>query len=626
MSPSNGDDVPQTETGDSRIYFDDRKGFGKLCGSMGIPHTDNHLAAIGEGLSPSEMASIVRESGCDVPVILQGDEGTFVVGDFSDTGFLAEIGKGASYSMSSYMDPSIPVSVIADVSDTAISLRDPFVVIQVRDSSGRNFRLADCGRDYTAYSEYSDANDANRIADFEFRNYSKRICKSLHTHGFSGSVRINALIIGTDLRFTSISTVPEGKDFDKNVFVFKNLGHKEYFSGINNGPKEHFFSDGCITSKRNLVSALCGGIALHPNLDVPDADWEASFTGRNGNLDLLALKLELINRGVRLPDGGICSSILELGHDGKRIRVKPCPNPRIAELSPFRLEGGSLFYLEYKITDGVSESSAVRVEGYTRRGVPFSDIAEIEEGSLRIRHYHTCEYVRKGAGCKFCKYTCKEFKLCSFSLDDISEAIDVYLASGEPFDRVVIGGGCMVEPHDRVVSRITDVAKIVLEKVKGKPLHLACPPPTVQTDMDTYKAAGISGITISVEVFDPPKSREYLPGKDRVPLSAFYYTMKHAVDLWGGKAVFSNLIAGLESPETTREGCAQISSMGASPVIAPFRPIPGTPLQNVMPLAAKTVYSLHNDVRADCRAMGIVLGPGHRADACDKAAIPEADP
>ena len=151
----------------------------------------------------------------------------------------------------------------------------------------------------------------------------------------------------------------------------------------------------------------------------------------------------------------------------------------------------------------------------------------------------------------------------------------------------------MVEPHDRVVASITKVAGHI-RKTFGDdiPLLLACPPPAMQTDIDAFHDAKINGIIISVEVFDPPKSKEYLPGKDRVPLSAFYYTLKHAVTRWGGEFVYSKLIAGLESPETTREGCGHIASTGARPVISPFRPISGTALEDIMPLPAEELYSL----------------------------------
>ncbi len=135
------------------------------------------------------------------------------------------------------------------------------------------------------------------------------------------------------------------------------------------------------------------------------------------------------------------------------------------------------------------------------------------------------------------------------------------------------------------------------------PVLLACPPPAIQTDMDRFADEGlIQGIIISVEVFDPPKSKAYLPGKDRVPLSAFYYTLRHAVSLWGGDNVYSNLIPGLESPETTRDGSGQIAASGARPVLSPFRPIAGTDLEDVMPLPAETLYKLCNDVLADYKS------------------------
>ena len=357
----------------------------------------------------------------------------------------------------------------------------------------------------------------------------------------------------------------------------------------------------------NIVSIACGRVTYNPNILPPSPEWRPLFLGDDEGFDPLALKLELINRGIRGLEYGEPTH-LELEKKPHKLTVKVSAEKRIGFISPFNIQiidgVQKLCYFDTPVADVLSQLKTVVLDEATPKGVPLKDICEIEDKTLRVRHCVGCEYVRRKAGCSYCKYTKEDFKMCGFDDNDIEYALKKYQEAKDSeeiaFDRIVIGGGCIVDPHDKVVKSVIDVAEVV-RRVFGKeiPVILACPPPTMQTDMDIYRDNGITGIVISVEVFDPPKSAEYLPGKDRVPLSAFYYTLKHAVSIWGGENVFSNLIAGLEDPSTTREGCGHIASTGARPVIAPFRPIAGTLLKDLMPLPAEELYKLCKKVFDD---------------------------
>jgi|GEM_PF-4713471 len=383
----------------------------------------------------------------------------------------------------------------------------------------------------------------------------------------------------------------------------------------------------CIAFPCNIVSIACGRVTYNPNI-LPlgwswdknrdkdqGRDWEDMVLGK----DTLALKLELINRGIRGEEYGKPHHLLLKTKTGE-LRVKVSAGERIASISPFSVSEGKLCFWGEPFADAEVLGDPYSLSETTSRGVPISDICEVEDRTLRVRHCPGCEYVRRGSGCRYCKYTAQDFSMHDFREDDIREAIEkikLKKDKGETeFDRIKIGGGCIVDPHDAVVESITKVAKQI-RTVFGDAIELllACPPPSMQTDIKTFHDAGIDGIIISVEVFDPPKSKEYLPGKDRVPLSAFYYTLKHAVTICGGDKVYSKLIAGLESPETTREGCGHISSTGARAVISPFRPIAGTDLEDIMPLPAEELYSLCIEVLKD--------GSGSGKDALNMSRDPE---
>ena len=525
------------------------------------------------------------------------------------------------------------------------------------EKEGRNFKLIKCGFDFDAFSDYCESDDLNKELARDLQKYAKNICKSLQNTGFFGPIGLDAIICDSTVRFSGIDrgpstsfvefvtylrdtlkikipqsirdaaegkTIPidtvfemSSKELDNlrvglSIFDYSNIPNKDYYEKLRDlhSPEDdaYTFKDDRITCNNNLVSITGGEVVFNPNL-IP-IEPESLKDG-------LLLVFELINRGAHMEQDDKQSVILNIttkvSDDPeifKQIPVGIRDDTLISKISPFKVDvtnnGCTLSLFGEKLDVGMTRGTTIVLDRVTASGVPYGDIARIENGTLCVRHYHTCEYVRRKVGCKYCKYTSKDFKLCSFGIEDIREVVCAYNKLGG-YDRIVIGGGCMVEPHDAVVDRIKEVVDAILKPRNGEPprcddIRLVCPPPTMQTDMNIYKDAGIKGITISVEVFDPPKSAEHLPGKDRVPLSAFYYTMKHATTCWNGD-VRSNLIPGLESVETTREGFAHISIMGGIPVISPFHPVPGTDLSDVMPFPAKVLRKLYDDVKKDYDAI-----------------------
>lgn len=642
---------------DYASLFDDKKEFRTFCGYLGIPATDSKPPDLDFGnLDACAFMEAVRKAGLALPVLVQNGT-AFVIGDPSDAGFLAEVsgrcgGAEKSAVMSHFIDPAVPVSITALITDVDILLVAPCVELNIPDRSGDNFFFRNHGYDLDAFQDCCRDDQEFKDVSREMKHSAMRICKALQFRGYRGSVSLDAVISGSEVRFVgmnrfdkdlpvpcraflqsdvktrtklgetlssfkgtfgctnkeieecdpgiSLFILPDDPDPDESAYFSEvkslcaNLdwGEREDLNDIENAIPD------CIAFPENIVSIACGRIVFNPNLFPLEKNWENEVF--NGN-DPLRLKLELINRGVR---GTAKDTHLALKTDKWTLTVKVSAEKRISALSPFSIEENSLVYRGKTVAEITSKNEIFTLETKTSRGVPFKDIGEVEDLTLRIRHCPGCEYARRGAGCRYCKYTKQDFRMCGFNLDDIVETLDAYKGvrnKGQvEFDRIVIGGGCLVDPHDKVVSGIVSTAEKVMEIFPDDKVFLACPPPTMQTDMDAYHDAGIDGIIISVEVFDPPKSKAYLPGKDRVPLSAFYYTLRHAVSVFGKDEVFSNLIAGLERPDTTREGCAQIAATGAHPVISPFRPIAGTDLQDIMPLPAEVLYDLCTSVMKDC--------------------------
>ena len=582
-------------------------------------------------------------------------------------------GNGTEVILSRFRDPCIPVSISASVEDVNILIKSVCVDLHIPDRTGDNFILKYHGFDVDAFEDCRKSHPFFSDIAKDLERSATRICKALQLRGFGGNLSIDAIISGAEVRFVSINNCDKeslaqaaieclrkyietkkntddkaGENTDKNLLpcIERNLEAKgstvsvilydkgssdsaapnekrfnEYIKRISGLPVERLAcverkvigllpdgNTGCIAFCDNIVSINIGKVVFNPNLLPMSEKWEKTVLDAK---DPLALKLELINRGIRSDKREYGKPVVYNLDCGKGlISVKVSAEERIASLSPYTISDETLMFFDTEVAKVISEERTDRVEPFFKPGETiFKDICEVEDGTLRVRHCSGCKYARDNVGCRYCKYTTENFKMCDFDKDDIKEAVrkfkDLRDEGKVSFDRAVIGGGCISTPHKTVLESIINTAKSINDTFGNTdndvklPIILACPPPSIQTDMDLFKKNGIHGIVISVEVFDPPKSKECLPGKDRVPLSAFYYTLRHAVFLWGWENVYSNLIPGLEDPRMTREGCGQIASTGARPVISPFRPIAGTGLQDVMPLPAEVLYKLCNDVLND---------------------------
>ena len=597
-------------------------------------------------------------------------------------------GNGTEVILSRFRDPCIPVSISASVEDVNILIKSVCVDLHIPDRTGDNFILKYHGFDVDAFEDCRKSHPFFSDIAKDLERSATRICKALQLRGFGGNLSIDAIISGAEVRFVSINNCDKeslaqaaieclrkyietkkntddkaGENTDKNLLpcIERNLEAKgstvsvilyDKGSSDSNAPGERRFNEyiqrisgypvercsivedaildlypdgntGCIAFRNNIVSINIGKVVFNPNLLPMSEDWEKTVLNAKNPL---ALKLELINRGIRSEVKSYGKPVIyKLDYGKGLLSVKISAEGRIASMSPYTIADGVLMYFDRDVATVISnELIGEPMDEFTTKGIRISEICEVEDGTLRVRHCSGCRYARDKVGCRYCKYTKKNFKMCDFDQDDIRDAVKKFKELRDrgkvSFDRAVIGGGCVSTPHKTVLESIINTAKSINDAFGNTdndvklPIILACPPPSIQTDMDLFKKNGIHGIVISVEVFDPPKSKECLPGKDRVPLSAFYYTLRHAVFLWGWKNVYSNLIPGLEDPRMTREGCGQIASTGARPVISPFRPIAGTELQDVMPLPAETLYKLCNKVLTDYCSFHQDMGPFDKTD------------
>ena len=101
-----------------------------------------------------------------------------------------------------------------------------------------------------------------------------------------------------------------------------------------------------------------------------------------------------------------------------------------------------------------------------------------------------------------------------------------------------------------------------------------------------------------------------IPEKQRLGKKVFAENLERAVAATGGEGrVRSLILIGLEDLETTLEGVEFIASLGADPVLSPFRPSQGTALHRQAPPRSDFLERVYLEAREIAVRHGVKLGP-----------------
>jgi len=204
-----------------------------------------------------------------------------------------------------------------------------------------------------------------------------------------------------------------------------------------------------------------------------------------------------------------------------------------------------------------------------------------------------CRFMADREGCKFCAisigpgYVPKEPKKLAEILKRVEpqgDYVELNVNAG-----TVRSKDAGAELYIRFFNEIRKVSQIEIAA--------QIVPPDDVHDIDRLKEAGVSSISFNLEVWDPEKRKEIIPGKSKVPLEHYMESLGHAIKLFGRNSVSSWLIGGLESPDTTLEGARALASIGVIPFVTIFRPLIGSELENSSPPDPDVMARVFSGVR-----------------------------
>lgn len=187
---------------------------------------------------------------------------------------------------------------------------------------------------------------------------------------------------------------------------------------------------------------------------------------------------------------------------------------------------------------------------------------------------------RKSTGCQFCSIgdnvgTEERDK----ELDDILDVVRLALTDAtSPASHLLLGGGTPSSP-DAGALQMAEVGAAI-KREWSQSIYAMLTAPDDPGFVDALCDAGIDEIGMNLELYDDDAADHFMQLKHRSkPRELYERALGRAVERIGPINTRSILIVGLEPVEATLDGVRWLCERGVMPILSPFRPLRGTPLE-----------------------------------------------
>jgi len=322
-------------------------------------------------------------------------------------------------------------------------------------------------------------------------------------------------------------------------------------------------------------------------------------------MDLRTLKVELQSYGLRIPD----TRNIRSGGAGPTggIHLKFLPEgdaniPVIGEFvksSPYSLDqinGENWIFRDDVAVVQVEFMEDGKYYGHkTSAGIPMQKIGILHcPTTFATTLLQTCDFWMDERRCKFCgiELTLKDRSTVGYK--NVKALVETIKMAKEldGISNVVFTSG--VAPNEeKALAKYAEICSEVKEET-GLPIQLQIVPPEDLSWLKRLKSSGVDALGVHIETFDPEVFEKVTPGKAQIGLDRYIETWKEGVKVFGRWSVSTYVLVGMgERLETVLDGAALCAEIGVYPFIVPFRPIAGTPMENVKPPDADTMEYIY---------------------------------
>jgi radical SAM protein (TIGR04043 family) len=285
--------------------------------------------------------------------------------------------------------------------------------------------------------------------------------------------------------------------------------------------------------------------------------------------------------------------------EGVAVTV-PVSAPFAAQ-SPYVLRAEDDAYGIYR--DGERVASARRTERpryydlTTEDGIPYWQIALLHLDSVASTVIQTCMYWGTDDVCRFCGIELtlqagqtiavkkpEHLAEVAVAARDLDGAVDVTLTTGT------------THGHDKGAMYVARCAQ-AMKQASGLPVEVQFEPPDNLSVLEAVHEMGVDSVGMHVESFDPDVLARVAPAKARTGIEGYFRAWERGVEVFGRGQISTYVILGMgEDLELTVAGCRRAIDLGVYPFVVPLRPVPGTPLGDVLPPSPEYMESVYRRV------------------------------
>jgi hypothetical protein len=257
----------------------------------------------------------------------------------------------------------------------------------------------------------------------------------------------------------------------------------------------------------------------------------------------------------------------------------------------------------------------------TSTGKPMTRIGTLQGTYLGVYPARVCDYWREKperTNCHFCSVG------LNLGADDapeksVDEVMEVVHAAIEESGITYVDFNTGHYEGDAYL----DILEPYLKRVKretGLLVGVQTPPHHDLLRYDALRRMGVNRVSFCFEIFDEPTFRRVCPGKAReYGLARYLAAVEYCAGLGRRGASFlsrlsapwvsnGEIIAGLESPESSMAAIDWITSVGAVPTVCVFRPLLGTDMEDASPPRTEDLVPVFRRLYEACMDRRLPIG------------------
>ncbi|MFA6220746.1 MAG: MSMEG_0568 family radical SAM protein [Desulfomonilaceae bacterium] len=243
----------------------------------------------------------------------------------------------------------------------------------------------------------------------------------------------------------------------------------------------------------------------------------------------------------------------------------------------------------------------------TKDQTPYSSIAILHgKDCVASTVRQTCSYWNSEKRCKFCGIELSLSRAQTTRIKTPSQLAEVIRKAMEldSVSHVVLTTGATL-PSGKEIDYLGQCAKAI-KAVCDLPIHAQFLPTENVKKLYELRKAGIATVGIHIESFDVEALARFAPVKAAIGLDTYEQAWNSAVEVFGFNQVSSFILVGLgEQEESVLRGSEFLSNRGVYPFIVPFRPIPGSLMQDRIPPDPETMKRLYITVAEMLKETGL---------------------